>query len=304
MVPRPPRAPGPGEVQLRVEACALGQWDWNLLTLDAPPRLPLVPGAEAVGVVEAAGEGAAYSVGARVLVTPLAQSCGACEACRAGDARWCAAARFVGTHVDGALGTHLTLPAQHLVPAPASAADVAACLGGSAWTAVGAVRATGLTSGARCGVFGVGGVGHLVVQLAAARGLSVMADDVDPERRALGIALGASPMRAGLDAAVVCTPSMQALQHAVKLVRPGGVVVVVGSSPTGRVDLPLADVVARGVSVRGSVLGSSRDLADALVLASSGALRPRTTPAPLDEAVERLWKLRDGGFTGRLVFTP
>lgn len=304
-----PRAPGPGEVRLRVEACALGQWDWNLVTLDAPPRLPLVPGVEAVGVVEAVGDGVSLSPGLRVLVTPLASSCGACEDCRAGEARWCAQARWLGTHLDGALATHVTLPWQHLVPAPEVPSAMAAGLGGSGWTAVGALRAARLPAGGRLGVLGVGGVGHLVVQVAKARGLSVFADDVDPRRRALGVTLGAQPLAGStavpaLDAVVVCTPSVQALQRAERLVRAGGVLVAVGVSPTGRVDLPLADLVRRGVTVAGSVLGSHDDLLDALALAKQGALEPHAEAVPLDEAVARLWQLRDGGYVGRLVFVP
>lgn len=317
-----PRAPGPGEVRLRVEACALGQWDWNLVTLDAPPRLPLVPGVEAVGVVEARGPGVSLDLGARVVVTPLASSCGACEDCQRGEARWCAQARFVGVHFDGALADQVTLPAQHLAPVPALPAAAAACLGGSAWTAVGAVRATGLQPWARLGVFGVGGVGHLVVQAARARGLEVLVDDIDPERKALGLELATSiggarrpgveppaePPDAGaasfLDGAVVCTPSVQAMQAAVRRVRPGGVVVVVGTSPTGRVDLSLAEVVARGVTVTGCALGSAKDLGDAMGLVNAGVLKPVTRAVPLDEAVARLWQLRDGGYVGRLVFVP
>lgn len=306
VVPREPRAPGAGEVCLRVEACALGQLDWNLLTLDAPPRLPLVPGVEAVGVVESVGDGVSLTKGVRVLVTPLASSCGTCTACTAGEARWCPSARFVGRDVDGALATHVTLPVQHLVPAPGVQVAHAACLGGSAWTAVGAVRATRLASGAKLGVLGVGGVGHLVIQVARARGLSVFADDVDSHRRGFGVSLGAQAWAgaAALDAVVVCTPSTQALQRALKSVRAAGVVVTVGTSPTGRADLPLADVVARGVTVVGSALGAHEDLEAALALASGGALVPHVERVPLDDAVSRLWQLRDGGFVGRLVFTP
>lgn len=306
ILPREPRAPGPGEVRLRVEACALGQLDWNLLTLDAPPRLPLVPGVEAVGVVDAAGEGVSLAPGVRVLVTPLASSCGACAACAAGDARWCPSATLVGRDLDGALATHVTLPAQHLVPAPAVPVAQAACLGGSAWAAVGAVREAHLAAGGNLGVLGVGGVGHLVLQVAQAHGLSVFADDADSHRRALAVSLGAQPWPGpgSLDAAVVCTPSAQALQRALKAVRAGGVVVAVGTSLTGRIDLPLADVVARGVTVVGSALGTHDDAKAALALAQQGALVPQVEVVPLNDAVSRLWQLRDGGFVGRLVFTP
>ena len=201
------RQPLEGEVQLRIEACALGQLDWNLLTLDAPPRLPLVPGHEAVGVVEAVGAGGALRVGDRVLVTPLAASCGQCPACRGHDARHCHGASWRGMHVDGALGTHLVTREQLLVPLelplgvdalpsvlPRALASTLALCGGSLWTAVGAVNALGLVNPSRVAIFGVGGVGHLAIQVARALGHEVFAADPDPERVALALTLGARPL--------------------------------------------------------------------------------------------------------------
>jgi propanol-preferring alcohol dehydrogenase len=300
--------PAPGEVRLRVEACAMGQLDWNLLTLDAPPRLPLVPGHEALAVVEAVGPSVTLPVGARVLVTPLASACGACAACEAGDARRCAGVRWRGMHADGALGTQLLASASALVEVPSACAGLPAehlaLGGGSLWTAVGAARALALAGPARVGVVGVGGVGHLVVQVLRAQGHAVCAADVDPERAALARELGASPFTTGLDAAVVCTPSTQAVTAAVRAVRGAGRVVLVGTSPTGRLDLPVADVVWRQLSVVGTLLGSRAELAEGLELLRDGAVQPRITVAPLVEAPARLWSLRDLGFGGRLVIRP
>jgi propanol-preferring alcohol dehydrogenase len=310
-------APARGEALVRVEACALGQLDWNLLTLDAPPRLPLIPGHEAVGVVEAIGPGVALRVGERVLVTPLAGSCGQCSACRGHDPRHCPDVSWRGMHVDGALGTHVVTSAAALVPlelpvgvAPLPevlperlAAELAIC-GGSLWTAVGAVNALRLVQPSRVAVFGVGGVGHLVVQVARALGHEVFATDADPARVALGLTLGAKPLDGSVDAVVVCTPSTQALQQAVRLLRGGGRLALAGSSPTGRVDLAVADLVWRGLTLTSGLLGTKDDLDEGLALLLSKRVTPRVETIALDDVPARLWALRDLGFPGRLVVLP
>lgn len=310
----PLKTPAAREVRVRIEACALGQLDWNLLTLDAPPRLPLVPGHEAVGVVEVAGSGASLRVGERVLVTPLAGSCGQCAACRGRDARHCVEASWRGMHVDGALGTHLVTHEKALVPLelplgveplpaalPRQLAGSLALCGGSLWTAVGAVNSLGLVNRSRVAVFGVGGVGHLVVQVARALGHEVSAADADPERVALALTLGAKPLEGPVDAAVVCTPSTQALQQAVRLMRAGGRIALAGSSPTGRIDLAVADLVWRGLTIRSGLLGTLEDLHEGVGLLFAGKVKPSVELVSLDEVPAKLWALRDLGFPGRLV---
>lgn len=314
-VPLP--SPGRGEVRVRIEACALGQLDWNLLTLDAPPRLPLVPGHEAVGLVEAGGPGARLRPGERVLVTPLAASCGQCAACRGHDPRHCVKAQWRGMHVDGVLATHVVVseatlfplelplgvdPLPEVLPPPLAAA-LAVC-GGSLWTAVGAVNALGLVDPSRVAVFGVGGVGHLVVQVARALGHEVLARDAEPQRLELALSLGARPLEGAFDAAVVCTPSTQALQQAVRLIRSGGRIALAGSSPTGRVDLAVADLVWRGITLRSGLLGLKDDLDEGVGLLFSGKVKPSFERVTLGQVPARLWALRDLGFPGRLVVVP
>lgn len=313
VVETPRITPRGNEVALRIEACALGQLDWNLLTLDGPPRLPLVPGHEAVGVVEEAGaECQSLRVGDRVFVTPLASSCGACPACRGHEARHCAQARWRGMHTDGALGTHLLTPESSVLPlelpvgvgslpdTPQQRAALALC-GGSLWTAVGAVRALALVNPSRVGVFGAGGVGHLAVQVARALGHEVFAADADPERLELAFALGAKRLSGQLDAAVVCTPSTQALQQAIRLLRPGGHLSLAGTSPTGRVDLAVADLVWRGLTLHAGLLGKREDFEEGVGLLLSGKVVPSLELVMLDDVPEKLWALRDLGFSGRLV---
>lgn len=317
LVEEPAPAPARGEVVVRIEACALGQLDWNLLTLDAPPRLPLVPGHEAVGVVEARGPDGSLAVGTRVLVTPLAGSCGQCPACLGHDPRHCAQVRWRGMHADGALTTHLTARADTLVPLevpvgveplpatlPAGLAAKLSLAGGTLWTAMGAVRSLHLLQPSRVAVFGTGGVGHLVVQLARVLGHEVFAADADPERLAFALELGARRLDGPVDAAVVCTPSTQALQQAVRLLRAGGRLALAGSSPTGRVDLAVADLVWRGLTLSAGLLGTPADLDEALALLFAGKVEPRVEVVPLEEIPARLWALRDLGFAGRLVVLP
>ncbi len=297
--------PGPGEVRVRLEACALGLRDWDVLTLDGVPRLPLIAGQEAVGRVEAVGEGVALGLGVRVAVTPLATTCAACSLCERGLERLCAQAQWHGFHRQGALATHGVFAAQHLVSiGDELSAHQVACLVGSGWSALGALRAAGVGAGQTVAIYGCGGVGHLAIQLARALGARVHV--VEPERDRLHLAqsLGAEPglPSRGVDAAVVCTPSTQAIAQAVRGVTRGGTVMLVGSSPTGRFDVSLADTVFQGLTLRGHVLGSRSDLNEVLELHRRGLVKASVDSAPLEAAIERLWWLRDGGFVGRLVF--
>jgi D-arabinose 1-dehydrogenase-like Zn-dependent alcohol dehydrogenase len=268
-----------------------------------------------VGIVETPGT--TLHVGQRVLVTPLAGSCGTCAACRGHDARHCAAAVWRGMHVDGALATHLVLPERAAVPlelpvgvealpetlTPQQAATLSLC-GGSVWTAVGAVNSLGLVNPSRVAVFGVGGVGHLVVQVARASGHEVFATDADPDRITLARELGAKPLEGPVDAAIVCTPSTQAVQQAVRLLRAGGRITLAGTSPTGRLDLSVADLVWRGITLRAGLLGTKEDLDEGVGLVLTKKITPRFEIIGLDEVPARLWSLRDLGFPGRLVVVP
>lgn len=286
-----PPAPRADHVLVQIEACALGQLDWNLLTLDAPPRLPLTPGHEAVGTAD----------GRRVLLTPLAHVCGACAACTRGEPRSCAEVRWRGMHTDGLLADEVLVERTSLHFIDDAFSPALACVGGSLWTAVGAVRALQLSAGARVGVSGIGGVGHLVVQVARALGLEVVADDVDPSRLQVARALGAGAWAGPLDGAVVCTPSTQALQKTVRSLRAGGTVAFVGTSPSGRVDLPVADLAWKGLTLKSGLLGAREDLDEALRLLRAGVVSPQVEVVSLEDVPARLWSLRDLGFNGRLV---
>lgn len=294
--------PGPGEVLVHIEACGLGLTDWYVAMLDALPLVPLAIGCEAVGRIDGTGQ--------RVGITPLATSCGTCEQCRAGMPHRCAAATWHGFSRNGALCERGNFAEQHLVPLPddGDAAELAVLMG-SGQAAFAALEAAGVPlaggpvvaredAGHPLGVFGLGGVGHLVVQLA---GDHACGFDPDPAR----LALAKPHTSAGpLDAAIVCVPSPQAIQRAVGLLKPGGRLVLAASSPTGRLDVSLHAVTARGLQLIGTHLGGRRAVDSVLELYFAKKLKPVVTKKPLHEAPAQLYALRDGGFTGRLVFVP
>ncbi|MER2561429.1 MAG: alcohol dehydrogenase catalytic domain-containing protein [Myxococcaceae bacterium] len=299
-------APAPGELLIRVEACGLGAADFGFFQLDALPRTPLIPGFEAVGIVEGTGGGTATPIGTRVGLTPLASTCGGCNLCERGLERWCARAQLHAWHRDGFLSRHVVTTERAVVRLePADEPTTWAPLFATGWTAFSAVRATELGRGHRLGVIGLGGLGQLVVQVARAQGLEVTAWDVDPERRALtGDFAAAQPFTSdSVDALVVCTPSTQAIQQAVRAVRRGGALVLAAASPSVRFDLSLFDTVMRGVTLKPAFLGARSELDELISLTRTGAVKPVVTLISLEDVRAKFWLLRDGGFPGRLVVT-
>ncbi len=286
--------PRAGEVTLRIEACGLGLGDWHVAMLDALPFTPLTLGQEAVGRIEHVGEGVTLKVGARVGLSPLSSSCGKCAHC---DAR-CDAATWHGFSASGALTTRGNFAAQHLLALPdgSDAAELAVLMG-SGWAAQSAVHALAPRAGEALGIFGLGGVGHLALQLLAGHDVAVFEPDL--ARRALSAApTGAT----NLDAALVCVPSAQALQQAFAALAPGGRLVVSAESPTGRLDLPLRGLVGRGISIMGIGFGALERRDEALAAYTRGALKPLVARRSLADAPAVLYALRDGGHVGRIVF--
>src|SRR5262249_28105829 len=155
--------------------------------------VPLTLGHEGVGRVEAIGSAVTtFAPGDRVGITFLASTCRRCELCRSGRERFCARQLNSGFTAHGVLATRAVVNVQQLtrIPDPVDAAEGArVCARG--WTAYGAVGESGLASGQLLGIFGMGGLGHLAQQYAAARGLRVAAVDISPEKLRMASELGA-----------------------------------------------------------------------------------------------------------------
>jgi propanol-preferring alcohol dehydrogenase len=307
--------PAPGEVRIRMEACGICHSDLFVAGLARPPLVPLILGHEGIGRVEEIGAGVAgLAAGDRVGVTFLASTCKDCEWCRSGRERYCPRQRNSGYSVHGALAVYACVPAQYLVRVPgdlpAAAAAPLCCAG---WTAYGAVREAQLAADQTLALFGMGGLGHLAVQYAHHRGLRVAAVDVSEEKLALARSLGAAitlpageaarriqKQHGGADAAIVFAPSAAAIDEAFRSLKRTGTLVLV-ALVNDSFPLPIVDAVLKGITVRGSFLGTRQDLEDVFSLAQSGTVRAEAHAHALEAVPELLAKMKRGELLGRAV---
>jgi propanol-preferring alcohol dehydrogenase len=170
-----------------------------------------------------------------------------------------------------------------------------------------------LNRGQTVGLFGLGGLGHLALQMARLRGLRIAAVDVSDEKlemaREAGAEITAKGETAGrtlqkeiggVDAAIVFTPSTAAIQQAFKSLKRNGTLVMVGIS-VNTYELPLVDTIVKGIQMRGSYLGTHQELAEVFELARAGVLRPHVETHAIEEAPALMEKLRRGEIAGRAV---
>jgi propanol-preferring alcohol dehydrogenase len=309
--------PAPGQVLIRMEACGICHSDLFIAAMEKPPLVPVVLGHEGIGRIERIGEGVtSWHPGDRVGVTFLAWTCGDCEWCHTGRERYCPRQLNSGYTVPGALAGYTSVSAQHLarVPDGLSAAEAAPmCCAG--WTTYRAVKEAGLAPGATLAIFGMGGLGHLAVQYARHAGLKVAAVDISEDKLAVARGVGAEitvlaenaartlqKQYGGMDAAVVLTASAAAIGQALRSLKRCGTLVLVGLAH-GTVELPAIDTVLKGITIRGSFIGTRQDLEDVFRLAASGAVRPHVESYPLEDAPGLLEKLRRGEIVGRAVIS-
>ncbi len=316
-LPRP--QPGPGELLLRVTACAVCRTDLHVLDGELPsPALPLIPGHEIVGIVEATYPGATrFAAGARVGVPWLGWTCGECSFCLAGAENLCAAARFTGYTRQGGYADYTIADERFCFP-PAGRLRRCAC--GAA-----AVRRPDRLSGirmaverpfggdaARIGLYGFGVAAHLLAQVAVAEGRQVHAFTRTGDRPAQEHARRLGAVWAGdsderppdpLDAAILFAPVGALVPSALHVVRPGGVVICAGIHMSDIPSFPYALLWQERV-VR-SVANLTREDGDAfLAVAARGRLRVDTTSYALEDANTALDDLRHGRLQGAAVLVP
>ncbi|MGD0359665.1 MAG: zinc-dependent alcohol dehydrogenase [Bryobacteraceae bacterium] len=311
----PVAEPGTGEVLIRMEACGLCHSDLFVASLEKLPRAPIVLGHEGVGRIEAMGAGVTgFAIGDRAGVTFLASTCGACDLCRTGRERYCGRQLNFGYTVHGALAGYAVMPAPLLVripnELPAAEAAPLCCAG---WTAYGALQEAALLPGQSVALFGMGGLGHLAIQYARHLGLRVAAVDVSESKLEMARALGADlavlaenagrtlqKQWGGADAAIVLTGAAVAIQQAFRSLKRTGTLIASGLS-TSQYELPMVDTVLKGISIRGSYLGTREGLQEVFRLAQSGIGCAHVETHGLEETPALLEKMRRGEILGRAV---
>jgi len=310
-VPEP--VPGPGELLLRVRACAVCRTDLHVLDGDLPhPKLPLVLGHEIVGVVEGLGPGASrFAPGDRVGVPWLGSTCGSCRFCAEGSENLCDAARFTGYDRDGGFAERTVADERFCFPVPDAFPDVEAApllcaglIGHRTLRMAGDPRTVG--------IWGFGAAAHLVAQVARFEGREVYAftrpgDAASQEfARSLGAcwAGGSDELPPGpLDAALVFAPVGALVPAALRSVRKGGVVVCGGIHMSDVPSFPYALLWGERV-VRSVANLTRRDGEEFLALAARAGLRSRARDYRLGEANEALADLRAGRLEGAAVLVP
>ncbi|MFY9805459.1 MAG: zinc-dependent alcohol dehydrogenase [Candidatus Acidiferrales bacterium] len=312
------------EVLIEVEACGVCHSDLHLADGDWPQlvritKRPLILGHEIAGrVVEKGAAVADLALGDRVGVAWLHWSCGECEFCREGNENLCLKQKITGVTVDGGYAEFVKAPASHALKIPGGLSSVdAAPLFCAGVTVYRALRHAKIQPGQRLAVFGVGGLGHLAVQIAKEMGATITAVDVSDEKLDHAKSLGASATlnatsvnvvkelrrAGGVHVALVTSASKAAYDTALPCVRPTGLLLVVGL-PSDSICFPPIMMAASEVRVQASSVGTREDLLGVLAMAAAGKLHSQVTTRPLEQANEVLAELRKGSVSGRIVLTP
>jgi len=305
--------PGPGQVTVRVAACAVCRTDLHVLDGELPePKLPLIPGHEIVGRVIALGAGVAgLQVGQRVGIPWLAWTCGECGFCRGGQENLCERARFTGYTWDGGYAEYAIADARFCFPLAGGMDDVAAapllCAGLIGY------RALSKTGGARVlGLYGFGAAAHLVTQVARHQGRRVYAFTRPGDTAAQEFARRLGAVWAGdsdqsppepLDAAILFAPAGALVPVALRAVRKGGTVVCGGIHMSDIPAFPYRDLWHERTLCSVANL-TRRDGEEFLQLAPTIPIRTETQVFPLPDANEALARLREGRLQGAAVLVP
>jgi len=293
-----------------VHACGCCRTDLHVVEGDLElPVLPIVPGHQVVGTVDALGEGCTrLSIGDRVGVAWLHETCGVCLFCRRGEENLCERARFTGWTADGGYADWLTVPEGFAVQVPAELTDLEAapllCAGVIGYRAV---RRAEVEPGERVGLMGFGSSAHLVLQLLAYWGCDIVVLTRGAGHRELARELGASWVGDAAelppgpcDRVVVFAPAGELVPVALQLVRPGGVVSLAGihMSPIPTFDYSL---LWRERTLRSVANMTRRDADEFMALAAQATIRAEVESYALEDAADALIAIAEDRVRGAAV---
>jgi len=312
----------PKEILVKIEACGVChsqlhsiEGDWK--DIGIPPTLPTVPGHEVVGkIVEIGSNVTKFKVGERVGITPLLGSCLDCQYCNDGKEYLCEKMDVTGESLKGGYTEYITVSEDFATKVPDTMkSEYAAPLFCAGITAYKAVKAAEPKKNKKIAVFGIGGVGHMAIQFAKIEGCEV--SGVSRKEKHLEVAkkLGADNVfiyssnqkqflqdvneEYGLfDAAIVFAPVEQVTDTAIKSIKKGGIVVVatVGNIPNF--------LAFEEKTVRGTLIGSRKDMEDVIKISDEHNLKVVTESFPLEQANEVLVKLKNSEIDARAVLIP
>jgi propanol-preferring alcohol dehydrogenase len=302
--------PNAGQIRLRVRCCGVCRTDLHIVEGDLKlPKLPVIPGHQVVGMVEATGSGTKlFREGDRAGVPWLYSTDGDCPYCRRGQENLCESGRFTGFHVDGGYAEAVIVREDFAYSIPSQFSDQHAapllCAGVIGYRSF---RLSNVRPGERLGMYGFGGSAHIVLQIARHLGCEVYVFTRAPAHLELAKKLGAiwagtseAHLPAPLDAAIVFAPAGSLVPEALRAVRKGGTVALAGITmsqiPAMNYDLLYQERVLR------SAANSTRDdVRECLRLAAEVPLKTEVQIFPLEEANQALQALKHSRIEGAAV---
>ncbi|MGM8849387.1 alcohol dehydrogenase AdhP [Salinicola sp. V024] len=312
--------PGPGEVLVKIKASGICHTDLHAAHGDWPvkPTPPFIPGHEGAGVIVALGEGVTHlEEGDSVGIAWLHDACGHCEFCLTGWETLCESQNMSGYTVNGSFAEYATGNADYVARLP-DGVDYAAiapilCAGVTTYKGI---KETDTKPGEWIAISGIGGLGHIAVQYAKAMGLHVVALDVSQEKLDLAKQLGANVSVNALDedavdqviaatgggahGVLVTAVSVPAFNQALSYVRRKGTISLNGLPP-GEFQTPIFDVVLKRITLRGSIVGTRNDMAEALRFAAEGKVKAHIHKTRLEDINQVFSDLEKGVVDGRMV---
>jgi len=309
----------PGQVLVKIVASGVCHTDIHAAHGDWPvkPPLPFIPGHEGVGHVAAVGAGVtAVREGDRIGVPWLHTACGHCAHCNTGWETLCGSQKNTGYGVNGGYAEYVLADPNYVGHLPDVLAFGAAapvlCAGVTVYKGL---KETEVRPGEWVAVSGIGGLGHMAVQYAKAMGMHCVAVDVGEDKLELARDLGADLAvnaaeegavetilreTGGVHGVLVTAVATQAFEQAFHMLRSKGTMSLVGLPP-GRFALPIFETVLKRITVRGSIVGTRQDLAEALAFAGEGKVASRFTWGALDDVNAIFDRMKAGAIEGRVV---
>ncbi|MEO8683224.1 MAG: alcohol dehydrogenase AdhP [Devosia sp.] len=312
--------PGPGQILVKTEACGVCHTDLHAANGDWPakPTVPFIPGHEGIGIVVALGAGVTIvKEGDRVGVPWLYSACGHCEYCLSAWETVCGEAEFGGYTKNGGFAEYILADPNYVahIPEGLSAIQAAPLICAGITTYKG-IKEANVRPGEWIAISGAGGLGHLAIQYAKAMGLQVCAIDIEDSKLDHATKLGADlvvnakhpdaieAVRKGTDGGahgvLITAPSLVAFKQGVAMTRKVGTCVLVGLPP-GEFPVPLFDVVANCITIRGSFVGTRGDMAEALAFAAAGKIEADIELQPLSAINSVFERLQNGDVPARVV---
>jgi propanol-preferring alcohol dehydrogenase len=303
--------PAPGEVRVRVRCCATCRTDLHVIEGDlATRRLPIVPGHQVVGAVDALGDGARrFAPGDRVGIAWLRSTCGRCAFCLAGRENLCEGSAYTGWTDDGGYAQYCCVPEAFAYALPAGFDEAEAapllCAGIIGYRAL---ARSGVGPGGRLALYGFGSSAHITLQIARHRGCTVYACTRNAAHQRLAAELGAAWAGASpadlperVDGAIVFAPAGELVPAALRNLEKGGTVALAGIHMSEIPAMAYEPHLFWEKTLRSVTANTRSDGAALLEEAAAIALRPRVTRYALAEANHALQALAADRVTGTAV---